>query len=102
MKDVEPKFRCAVCNRGVLNRSVVHCLYCGAHLPAEARLAPELIAQRDAELARREAARARLAAPQQPDASPLNPLDVIQVVDVSADLVEMLGEGISAIGDLLG
>jgi hypothetical protein len=60
MKQPEPMFRCTGCNRGILNRCVARCLYCGADLPAEARLAPEMIAQRDAEHARMEEARKRL------------------------------------------
>ena len=59
--DIQPRFRCVACHRGVLNRSVPRCLYCGADLPAQARLAPEVIAQRDAEHARLEVAPERLA-----------------------------------------
>ncbi|XLZ70483.1 hypothetical protein ABT364_00525 [Massilia sp. SR12] len=106
MKDVAPKFRCAVCARGVLNRAVARCLYCGADLPEEVRLAPEVVAQREANLARAEAARARLAqvAPQQPldgAGTGIGPLDVIEGIDAAAGLAGMIGDGISAIGDLL-
>ena len=34
MTDVAPKYQCPDCRRGVLNRRVKHCLYCGAQLPA--------------------------------------------------------------------
>lgn len=104
MRDVAPKFRCAVCRRGVLNRAVARCLYCGADLPQEVRLAPELVAQREANLARAEAARARLAqpAPQQAaEGTGIGPLDVIEGIDAAAGLADMIGDGISAIGDLL-
>ncbi|MYN04417.1 hypothetical protein GTP41_20205 [Pseudoduganella sp. DS3] len=104
MRDVTPKFRCAVCRRGVLNRAVARCLYCGADLPQEVRLAPELVAQREANLARAEAARARLAqpAPQQAaEGTGIGPLDVIEGIDAAAGLADMIGDGISAIGDLL-
>ncbi len=103
MKDIEPKFRCAVCTRGVLNRSAARCLYCGADLPPEVRLAPEAITQREAGHARLEAARARLArqAPQPADGGGISPMDVIDGIGAGADIVDMLGDGISAIGDLL-
>lgn len=103
MKEVGPKFRCAVCDRGVLNRAVARCLYCGADLPAEARLAPEIIAQREANLARAEAARARLAQqrPQVVESPAIGPLDVIDGIGTCAELVDVIGDGISAIGDLL-
>ena len=103
MKDIAPKFRCAACNRGVLNRSVARCLYCGANLPEEARLAPEAIAQRDAEHARMEEARRRLAqvAPPKPQAEGVNALDVVDGVEAGIDVIDLLGDGISAIGDLL-
>ncbi len=103
MKDIEPKFRCAACNRGVLNRSVARCLYCGANLPEEVKLAPELIAQREAEHARREEIRARLTlrSPVQAESSRINPLDVIDGVEAGIDVIALLGDGISALGDLL-
>jgi hypothetical protein len=103
MKDTEPKFRCTGCNRGVLNRSVPRCLYCGVDLPAEARLAPELIAQRDAEHARIEASRRRLAQ----SAPPIFPvegssaMDVVNGVGVGLDVIDMIGDGLSALGTLL-
>jgi hypothetical protein len=103
MKDIEPKFRCAVCNRGVLNRSVARCLYCGANLPEEARLAPETIVQRDAEHARMEEARRRLAqvTPPRPQVESGNALDVVDGIEAGLDVVDLIGEGISALGDLL-
>ena len=103
MKGIEPKLRCAVCTRGVLNRSAARCLYCGAELPPEVRLAPEAIAQREAGHARMEVVRARLARrpPQQADGGGISPVDAIDGIGVGADIVDMLGDGISAIGDLL-
>ncbi|WP_374582434.1 hypothetical protein [Pseudoduganella sp.] len=106
MKEVKPKFSCAACKRGVLNRAVARCLYCGADLPPEARLAPEVIARREARLARAEAARARLAAAPPPAPTPvegagIGVLDVVEGIDAAAGLVEIIGDGISAIGDLL-
>ncbi len=104
MRDPEPKFRCAVCSRGVLNRSVAACLYCGADLPEEVRFAPEEIARREADLARAEAARARLKLqplPQPVEGSGVGVLDVIEGIDAAAGLAEMIGDGVSAIGDLL-
>lgn len=101
MKETEPLYRCTGCQRGVLNRSVARCLYCGAELPAQARLKPEAIAARDAEHARLEARRARQAAaqPQQADTSP-GVLDVIEGA-AAGDLIDMVGDGIAALGDLL-
>lgn len=49
MNDVEPKFRCTACNRGVLNRAVSRCLFCGTALSAVVLLSQEEIAKRDAE-----------------------------------------------------
>ncbi len=103
MRDVEPKFRCTGCNRGVLNRSVVRCLYCGADLPAEARLAPEQIAQRDAEHARMEEARKRLAqpAPPRPQKDGGGAADVIDGMSTGMDVIDLIGDGLSMVGKLL-
>ncbi|MCE3261448.1 MAG: hypothetical protein K0R43_527 [Pseudoduganella sp.] len=100
MKEVEPLFRCCECNRGILNRSVARCLYCGAALPPAARLTPEQVASREADLARLAARRSQVAAAQ-PEPASVSPLDVIDGVAAAADLMEVVGEGISAIGDLL-
>lgn len=96
MKDIEPKFRCAACKRGVLNRSVPRCLYCGAGLPADARLAPDAIAQREASLARAEAERAHLALlapayPQERDAL----LNVIDGIEAGAAIAGLIGDMLS-------
>lgn len=103
MKETGPKFRCAVCERGVLNRAVQRCLYCGADLPEEVRLAPEVIARRDVEHARKEAelAHLRLLPPAQPEPQRGNFLDVVDGISAGADLMDLLGDGISAVGDLL-
>lgn len=97
--NVEPKFRCADCQRGVLNRSVPRCLYCGADLPAQARLAPEIVAQRDADLARAEAARARRAGTAQ-DGAGSGALDVLDSAVTAVEIVDTFADGISAISDL--
>jgi len=103
MTGIAPKFRCAVCERGVLNRAVARCLYCGANLPEEVRLSPEAIARRDAEHARKEAelAHLKLLPPAQPERQSNSVLDVIDGVSAGLDVVDLLGDGISAIGDLL-
>ncbi len=103
MNDVEPKFRCIGCNRGVLNRSVARCLYCGADLPTEARLAPEQIAQRDAELKRMEETRKRLAQPNppRPQAEGRRASDVIDGVSTGMDVIDLIGDGLSLMGKLL-
>jgi hypothetical protein len=100
--DIQPRFLCVACHRGVLNRSVPRCLYCGADLPAEARLAPEVIAQRDAEHARLEAARKRLAraAPAHAGTEEMYSLNVIDGIAAGADLAGLAGDAISGIGDL--
>lgn len=97
--NAEPKFRCADCKRGVLNRSVPRCLYCGADLPAEARLAPEIVAQRDVDLARAEAARARRAGVA-PDGAGSGALDAVDGAVTAVEVVDTFVDGISAIGDL--
>jgi len=103
MKELGPKFRCTACERGVLNRAVSRCLYCGADLPEEVKLSPEVIARRDAEHARKEAelAHLKLLPPAQPERQRNSVLDVIDGVSAGADLVDLLGDGISAIGDFL-
>ncbi|SFG91131.1 hypothetical protein SAMN05518865_12267 [Duganella sp. CF458] len=103
MKQLEPKFRCTGCNRGILNRSVARCLYCGADLPAEARLAPEVIAQRDAEHARMEEARKRLAQhpPPRPQAQGNSAADVIDGMSTGIDVIDLIGDGVSLFGKLL-
>jgi len=103
MKDIAPRFCCAVCERGVLNRDVARCLYCGADLPPEVRLAPEVIARRDAEHARNEAelAHLKLRPPMQPEPQRSNFVDVVDGIAAGADLMDLIGDGISAIGDLL-
>ncbi|WP_028104422.1 hypothetical protein [Pseudoduganella violaceinigra] len=103
MKELEPKFRCVGCKRGLLNRSVARCLYCGADVPEEARLAPEAIAQRDAVHARMEASRARLAQyvppKQKEEGSPA--LDFVDGVATGLDVIDMLGGGLSLLGQVL-
>ncbi len=103
MKQLEPKFRCTGCNRGVLNRSVARCLYCGADLPAEARLAPEAVAQRDAELARMEEARKRLAQypSPRPQAQGGSAADVVDGMATGMDVIDLIGDGVSLLGKLL-
>jgi hypothetical protein len=95
MKEIGPRFRCAVCERGVLNRAVPRCLYCGADLPAEVRLAPEVIAQRDAEHARKEAelAHLRLLPPAQPERSKV--LEVIDGVSAGAEVIGLISDLLS-------
>ncbi len=95
MNDVGPRFRCTVCDRGVLNRAVPHCLYCGADLPAEARLAPEVIAQLDAEHAPKvaELAHLKLLPPVLPERSKVQ--DVIDGVAAGADLIGLIGDILS-------
>lgn len=44
MTDVAPKYQCPDCRRGVLNRRVKHCLYCGAQLPAHVLASEQEIA----------------------------------------------------------
>jgi hypothetical protein len=103
MKQVEPKFRCTGCNRGILNRSVARCLYCGADLPAEARLAPEVIAQRDAEHARMEEARRRMAQSPvpRPQAQGGGAADVVDGMSTGLEVIELIGDGASLLGKLL-
>jgi hypothetical protein len=103
MKQLEPKFRCTGCNRGILNRSVARCLYCGADLPAEARLAPEVIAQRDAEHARMEEARKRMAQSPvpRPQAQAGSTADVVDGISTGLDVIELIGDGASLLGKLL-
>lgn len=103
MNDVAPKFRCTKCSRGILNRSVARCLYCGADLPAEARLAPELIAKRDMELVRMEEARKRMAqpTPPRPQAEGGRAADVIDGMSTGLDVIDLIGDGLSLMGKLL-
>lgn len=103
MKEIAPKFRCAACDRGVLNRAVQRCLYCGADLPSEVRLAPEVIAKRDEEHKRKEVelAHLRLLQPPQPERQRSGLLDVVDGISAGADVVDLIGDGISAIGDFL-
>lgn len=103
MKQLEPQFRCTGCKRGILNRSVARCLYCGVELPAEARLAPEVIAQRNAHHARMEEARKRLAqhpAPR-PQAQGSRAADVIDGMGTGMDVIDLIGDGVSLFGKLL-
>lgn len=48
MLDHAPKYQCPDCRRGVLNRRVNHCLYCGAQLPASVLASPTEIAAAEA------------------------------------------------------
>jgi hypothetical protein len=48
MVDHAPKLQCPACRRGVLNRRVNHCLYCGAQLPASVQASLADIAAADA------------------------------------------------------
>ena len=55
MIDVVPRYRCDTCKRGVLNRRVSHCLYCGAQLAAAVLATPqEIVAADDQERRERE------------------------------------------------
>lgn len=55
MHDIVPKYRCDTCKRGVLNRRVSHCLYCGAQLAAAVLPTPqEIVAADDQERRERE------------------------------------------------
>lgn len=103
MKQLEPMFRCTGCNRGILNRSVARCLYCGADLPAEARLAPEAIALRDAEHARMEETRTRLAQypTPRPQAQGSSAADVVDGMATGMDVIDLIGDGVSLLGKLL-
>lgn len=44
MHDIAPQYLCPACQRGVLNRRVSACLYCGAQLPAAVLATPAAIA----------------------------------------------------------
>src|SRR4051812_1820988 len=50
MDELRSKYRCPVCDKAVLNRSISHCLYCGATLPSEFLFSEEKIARLDTEL----------------------------------------------------
>lgn len=55
MVEAHSKYKCPSCNRGVLNRKVDRCLYCGATLPSDLLFSKEEIAALDEqERARRE------------------------------------------------
>ncbi|KQV54559.1 MULTISPECIES: hypothetical protein [unclassified Duganella] len=82
---------------------MARCLYCGADLPAEARLAPEQVAQRDAEHVRLEANRARLAQYQPPrvQAEGSKAADVVDGMATGLDVIDLIGDGLSLVGKLL-
>lgn len=45
MDEVRLRYRCPACNRGILNRKIGRCLYCGATLPPELLLSQEQVAE---------------------------------------------------------
>jgi hypothetical protein len=47
MNDIVPRYLCGTCQRGVLNRRIKHCLYCGAQLAAAVLFTPEEIVAAD-------------------------------------------------------
>lgn len=50
MNELFSKYRCPVCDKAVLNRSINHCLYCGVTLPAEFLFSDEKKSRLDKEL----------------------------------------------------
>lgn len=84
MNDIRPLHRCTRCERGVLNRRVSHCLYCGAQLPASALASPGEIAEADE---RERKARAHAASTPAPQAASN---DIVRQVDDAADVLTFL------------
>ena len=95
--DPAPRFRCAACDRGVLNGDFPRCLYCGADLPpAVARAAAE----------RRAAVQSGLASSPTRAAAPMPVAEsgngsVIEGIADAIDIAGTIADGISIIGDLL-
>ncbi|QAU33426.1 hypothetical protein [Janthinobacterium sp. 17J80-10] len=47
MEEVRFRYRCPACDKGILNRKIDRCLYCGATLPPELLLSKEIVAELD-------------------------------------------------------
>lgn len=86
MIDPAPKYCCPECRRGVLNRRVKHCLYCGAQLPASVLATPAQIAEGDAS-AERERKTYELSAPG-PAVDPLLP-DIAVAAEVGPGITDL-------------
>jgi hypothetical protein len=91
MNENSPRFKCTGCDRGVLNRDFARCLYCGADLPADVLLPA-------AEIARRDAARMRLANPK-PIEQHSSAGEIADGIEAIADFVEAIADCFSALGD---
>lgn len=87
MSETGPRHRCPACTRGVLNRHVKHCLYCGAALPASCLASPDESAAVEAGL--RKAGEPIGASPAF-QASPAK--DVLQGVDAAGSLIDTISD----------
>jgi hypothetical protein len=86
MLDHAPKYQCPECRRGVLNRRVSHCLYCGAQLPASVLASPADVAVADANLEHERKTYA-LSAPG-PARDPAS--DLVEAVEAGFGIIDLL------------
>lgn len=89
MSEVTPRYTCPDCGRGILNRRITRCLYCGATLPQNVLLSKEQIAELDRQ---KEEKKRRPETSSQNDGSSIDSaLDLGDVIDVAIDIVSDLG-----------
>jgi hypothetical protein len=81
-----PRYRCPSCSRGVLNRRVSHCLFCGAQLSAADLAGPGEIVRMDEQAARERATVDLSAPPPEPDR------DLVDKVETTIDVIEIIGD----------
>ncbi|MFL6657462.1 MAG: hypothetical protein ACJ8GW_05280 [Massilia sp.] len=81
--EIRSRFVCPICDRGILNRKINKCLYCGAALPSELLFSSEKIAAMDAQMRadEEERARNRKVGPGTSDLGTGGGLDVVDVVN---------------------
>jgi hypothetical protein len=87
MTEIAPKFQCQDCKRGVLNRRVKHCLYCGVALPLNVLATPEELAEAEERAQRERKTRALFPAPQSSKSSS-DGLD--DAIDIGRFLMDLL------------
>jgi hypothetical protein len=89
MSDISPKYRCAECRRGVLNRAAPHCLYCGAALPSSVRLGEADTNERKAgDERRKQIGKLHPSAPEARDASSVDP--IVEGIEFALNLPDLL------------
>jgi hypothetical protein len=88
--EIRSKYVCPICDRGILNRKINKCLYCGAALPPELLFSSEKIAAMDAQTRAddEERSRNRRAGPSVSDigGDSGGGFDVVDSIDILSDI----------------